>query len=137
MVKNRFRHDCRNRFSPVDTRRELANSVGLGERTMGKVMQIDEHAPAAVKEAMDRRELSINQGYNLTRQLQELPEDRREKAAVEAVEREKARKELQKQENEIDRQGQIATLFCKAFEKGCFTDTHRGKTCASGSNAAA
>ena len=102
---------------PVDTRRELANSVGLGERTMGKVMQIDEHAPAAVKEAMDRRELSINQGYNLTRQLQELPEDRREKAAVEAVEREKARKELQKQENEIDRQGQIATLFCKAFEK--------------------
>jgi hypothetical protein len=36
---------------PVDTRKELADSVGLGERTMGKVMQIDEHAPAAVKEA--------------------------------------------------------------------------------------
>ena len=30
---------------PVDTRKELADSVGLGERTMGKVMQIDEHAP--------------------------------------------------------------------------------------------
>ena len=29
---------------PVDTRKELADSVGLGERTMGKVMQIDEHA---------------------------------------------------------------------------------------------
>ena len=27
---------------PVDTRKELADSVGLGERTMGKVMQIDE-----------------------------------------------------------------------------------------------
>ena len=37
---------------------------------MGKVMQIDEHAPAAVKEALDKKELSINQGYNLTRQLQ-------------------------------------------------------------------
>ena len=44
----------------VDTRKELADSVGLGERTMGKVMQIDEHAPAAVKEALDKKELSIN-----------------------------------------------------------------------------
>ena len=39
--------------APVDTRKKLAASVGLGERTMGKVMQIDEHAPAAVKEALD------------------------------------------------------------------------------------
>lgn len=45
---------------PVDTRKELADSVGLGERTMGKVMQIDEHAPAAVKEALDKKELSIH-----------------------------------------------------------------------------
>ena len=47
---------------PVDTRRELADAVGLGERTMGKVMQIDEHAPAAVKEALDSGDLSINRG---------------------------------------------------------------------------
>ncbi|MDE6997271.1 MAG: hypothetical protein K2P04_05260, partial [Oscillospiraceae bacterium] len=51
---------------PVDTRKELADAVGLGERTMGKVMQIDEHAPAAVKEALDSGDLSINQGYNIT-----------------------------------------------------------------------
>lgn len=49
----------------VDTRKELADSVGLGERTMGKVMQIDEHAPTAVKEALDKKELSINQGLSL------------------------------------------------------------------------
>ena len=53
--------------APVDTRKELAASVGLGERTMGKVMQIDEHAPAAVKEALDKKELSVNQGYQITR----------------------------------------------------------------------
>ena len=35
----------------VDTRKELAEAVGLGERTMGKVMQIDENAPDAIKEA--------------------------------------------------------------------------------------
>ena len=42
-----------NPISPIDTRKELADTVGLGERTMGKVMQIGEHAPPAVKEALD------------------------------------------------------------------------------------
>lgn len=54
-----------NPISTVDTRKELADTVGLGERTMGKVMQIDEHAPAAVKEALDKKELSIHQGYQI------------------------------------------------------------------------
>ena len=102
---------------PVDTRKELADSVGLGERTMGKVMQIDEHAPAAGKEALDKKELSINKGYDLTRQLQDLPEEQREQAAAEALEYEKAKKELKKQDAEIDRKGKIAALFCKAYEK--------------------
>ena len=75
---------------PVDTRKELADSVGLGERTMGKVMQIDEHAPAAVKEALDKKELSINQGYQITKQVEDLPEEQREQAALEAVELAKA-----------------------------------------------
>lgn len=39
----------------VDTRKELAEAVGLGERTMGKVMQIDENAPEVIKEALDMR----------------------------------------------------------------------------------
>ena len=102
---------------PVDTRKELADSVGLGERTMGKVMQIDEHAPAAVKEALDKKELSINQGYNLTRQLQEVPEEQREQAAIAAVEIEKAKKEIRRKDAEIDQRSRIAGLFCKAFEK--------------------
>ena len=61
----------------VDTRKELAEAVGLGERTMGKVMQIDENAPEVIKEALDKKELSINKGYDLTRQLQDLPEEQR------------------------------------------------------------
>ena len=103
-----------NPISTVDTRKELADSVGLGERTMGKVMQIDENAPAAVKEALDKKELSINQGYNLTRQLQEVP---REEAAAMAVELEKAKKEIREKDAEIDRQSKIAGIFCKAYEK--------------------
>ena len=106
-----------NPISAVDTRKELADSVGLGERTMGKVMQIDECAPAPVKEALDKKELSINQGYNLTRQLQEVPEEQREQAAIAAVEIEKAKKVIRQKDAEIDRRSRIAGLFCKAFEK--------------------
>jgi len=103
--------------SSVDTRKELAEAVGLGERTMGKVMQIDEHAPSAVKEALDSGDLSVNQGYNITRQVQELPEEEREEAAAQAVELLKAKKEVQAIDAEADHQGKIASLFCKAFER--------------------
>ena len=106
-----------NPTSAVDTRKELADAVGLGERTMGKVMQIDEHAPAAVKEALDSGDLSINQDYNITRQVQELPEEQRDEAAAMAVELEKAKKEIRQIDAEADRRGRISGLFCKAFER--------------------
>ena len=101
----------------VDTRKELAEAVGLGERTMGKVIQIDENAPDAIKEALDKKELSINKGYDLTRQLQDVPEDQREQAAAELLECEKAKKDLKQQNAEIDRRGKVANTFCKAYEK--------------------
>ena len=84
---------------------------------MGKVMQIDEHAPDAVKEALDNKELSVNQGYNITRQVMDLPAEEREQAALVAVEVEKAKKEIRENDAEIDRQSKIAGVFCKAYEK--------------------
>lgn len=116
--------------SSVDTRKELAEAVGLGERTMGKVMQIDENAPDAIKEALDKKELSINKGYDLTRRLQEVPVDQREQAAAELLEYEKAKKELRQQETEIDRRGSIANAFCKAYEKAALlTATEENVRC--------
>ena len=85
-----------NPISTVDTRKELADTVGLGERTMGKVMQIDEHAPAAVKEALDKKELSIHQGYQITKQVEDLPEEQREQAAQEALDILKAKRKSRK-----------------------------------------
>ena len=101
----------------IDTRKELANAVGLGERTMGKVMQIDEHAPAVIREALDNGELSINQGYNLTRQIQEMPEELREKAAARAVELMMVKEEIRWVDAKAEHRGKIAGLFCKAFER--------------------
>ena len=106
-----------NPISAINTRKDLAESVGIGEVTMGKVMQIDEHAPAAVKEALDKKELSVNQGYQITRQVQDLPEDEQGQAALDLVELEKAKKEIREKDAEIDRQSKIAGVFCKAYEK--------------------
>ena len=111
-----------NPISPVDTRKEMAQAVGIGEQTMGRIAQIDEHAPAAVKEALDNKELSVNQGYKITKQVQELPEDQRERAALEAVELEKAKKDIRDKDTEIDRQSKIAGMFCKAFEKAALLE---------------
>ena len=104
-------------LSPVNTTQELADAVGIGHQTMSRVMQIDEHAPAAVKEALDSGDLSVNQGYNITRQVQALPEEQREEAAAQAVELLKAKKDIQAIDAEADRRGKIAALFCKAFER--------------------
>ena len=101
----------------INTTKELAGTVGIGQQTMSRIIQIDEHAPAVVKEALDNGELSINQGYNITRQVRELPEEEQEEAAALAVELEKAKKEIQKLDAEADRRHKIAGLFCKAYEK--------------------
>ena len=101
----------------INTTKELAGAVGIGQQTMSRVIQIDEHAPPAVKEALDSGDLSINQGYNLTRQLQDVPKDQREETAAQMVELAKAKKEIQALDAEADRRGKIAGLFCKAFER--------------------
>jgi hypothetical protein len=99
----------------VDTIQQMADSVGLGRGTMNRVIQIDAHAPSAIKDALDQNELSVVQGYNMTRQLQQLPEEQREAAAIDALELEKAKKELRKADAETDRRARISTQFSKAY----------------------
>lgn len=59
---------------PVDTRKALADSVGLGERTIRQGDADRRARPAAVKEALDKKELSIHQGYQITKQVENPPE---------------------------------------------------------------
>ena len=84
---------------------------------MGKVIQINEHVPTVIREALDRGELSINQGYNLTRQIQKIPEKLREEAVARAVELIHAKEEIRRTDAEAEHRGKIAGLFCKAFER--------------------
>lgn len=100
----------------VDTRKELAEAVGLGERTMGKVMQIDENAPEVIKEALDKKELSINKGYDLTgsfRTCRKSSGSRRPPKRWNT----KKRKRTEKAGCRDRPERKIAALFCKAYEK--------------------
>ena len=98
----------------IDTRKELAKAIGIGEKAMGQIMQIDGHAPDAIKKSLENKEISVNKGYELTKKLQELPEDQQEAAAATILEAEKAYKEKNAQ---IDHKGRVARQICTAFEK--------------------
>ena len=108
-------------ITPVDTCKEMADSVGIGRDVMNKIIQIDEKAPQAVKDALDRREISVNRGYQITRQVQELPEEERQQAAESALEDGQQKKALRnsdaKPDAETDRRAEIAGQFTKAMRK--------------------
>jgi len=99
---------------PIDTRKDLAKTVGLGERTMGKIMKIDEDAPELVKQAVEADEITVNAAYDVTRRLMELPEDEREDAVEEYVEAAKAYKRGVKK---ADEKHDIAVAINRAMEQ--------------------
>ena len=99
----------------VNTRQRMAEAVGLSADMMGKIMKIDENAPEIVRNALDKKEISINQAYSVTRYLQQFPESERENQAWIALELAKSQKEIQKSDTEIERRTKIAGEFIKAF----------------------
>ena len=58
----------------------------------------------------------------ITKQVEDLPEEQREQAAQEALDILRAKKEIQEKDAEIDREGKIAGVFCKAYEKAVLLD---------------
>ena len=106
---------------PIDTRKEMARAVGIGEQSMGRIAQIDEQGPEAVKEALDKHEISLNQGYNITKQVQALPEEDREQAALDLLE-EQYNKAVRKLDSDLAERERIARIYCKAYEKAALLE---------------
>lgn len=114
----------------VDTRRDMAASVGISPDTMGHIMIIDEKAPQAVKDALDRKEISIHAGYQITRQVQNLPEGEREQAARTALESRKLKNKGIKTAPESDSRDEIARAFTKALAQNpCLRPTQENVRC--------
>ena len=94
----------------VNTRKELADSVGIGDQTMGRIMQIDKSAPYPIKEALEKNAISVNKAYGMTQKLKDTPEADREDAA-----RELLRQDEQKKYRQIDEEAAIAKAINNAI----------------------
>lgn len=103
-----------NPILPVDTRKEAAQAVGIGEQTMGRIAQLAENAPQVLKDALDRKELSINRAWKILQAVQQSPPEEQEAFAAEML---AAVREIDQSDAEVDRKAKIAGLFCKAYEK--------------------
>ena len=102
----------------VHTRVELAKSVGIGDQTMGRIMKIEESAPAPIKEALAKNLVSVNKAYNMTKKLKNMPEEEREEAAKELL-----RQDELKQYQQIDEECVIAKAVNDAIYKTSKVDS--------------
>ncbi len=101
-------------YSPTDTRKEMAQAVGIGEQAMGRIAQLIENAPQSLKNALENKEVSINRGWKILKAVQQFPPEEQESAAAEML---SAVREINQSDAEANRRGKIAGLFCKAYEK--------------------
>ena len=101
-------------YAPTDTRKEMAQSVGIGEQVMGRIAQLSEDAPPSLKEALESKKVSINRGWKILKAVQQLPMEEQESAATEML---SAVWEIDQLDADAERRGKIAGLFCKAYEK--------------------
>ena len=100
--------------TPFDTRKEMAQAVGIGEQAMGRIARLSEDAPQALKDALERKEVSVNRGWKILKALQQLSEEERENAVTGMI---SAVREITRIDAEADQRGKIASLFCKAYER--------------------
>ena len=101
-------------YSPTDTRKEMAQAVGIGEQAMGRIAQLAGNAPQVLKDALENKEVSINRGWRILKAVQQFPPEEQGSAAAEML---LAMQEIDQSDAEIDRRHKIAGLFCKAYEK--------------------
>lgn len=88
---------------PINTRSELAKIAGISERTLAKVEKVDTTAPEPLKEAMGSKIISIDKAYQINRELQKTPEERRAEMAREII-----AESMKKKEAELARRQKIA-----------------------------
>ena len=97
----------------VNTTKELADSVGISRDTMNKILQIDAHAPAPIKEALENNGMSINQAYNAVKNLEAVPEEERGAQATRMV----MERDFQRYSKRIDSEGAIAQSYIDGIGK--------------------
>ena len=98
----------------IDARQQMAESVGISADSMGRIMKIDGSAPEVVRNALEKKEISLNQAYTITREVLGLPEEERAESAAEALQE---IRESKKSGAKHSRQNRSACAFSTVFEK--------------------
>ena len=101
-------------LQPIDTRKEMAQAVGIGEQVMGRIARLSEESPQALKDALENKKVSVNRGWKILKAIQELPPAEQESAVEEML---AAVREIDQLDAETDYKHKIASLFCKAYER--------------------
>ena len=101
-------------YEPVDTRKAMAHTVGIGEQSMGRIAQLTENAPQTLKKALDSKAISINRAWEIMKTVQQMPPETQDDLAVEML---SAVREVEQLDAEAERRGKTAKLFCKVYEK--------------------
>ena len=101
-------------YSPTDTRKEMAQAVGIGEQAMGRIAQLAESAPPSLKDALESKKVSVNRGWKILKAVQQFPPEEQESAAAGML---SAAWEIDQLDAESEYRHKIASLFCKAYEK--------------------
>lgn len=84
------------------------------EQTMGRIARLSEDAPQALKDVLERKEVSVNRGWMILKAVQQLPTEEQENAAAEMI---AAVREIDRIDAGADRRGKVASLFCRAYER--------------------
>ena len=101
-------------YTPIDTRKEMAAAVKIGEQSMGRITRLTEDAPQVLKDALESKKVSVNCGWKILKVVRQMPLEEQETAAAEMI---AAVQEIKRLDAETDRKGKIAALFCNAYER--------------------
>lgn len=101
-------------YTPIDTRKEMAAAVKIGEQSMGRITRLTEDAPQVLKDALESRKVSVNCGWKILKAVQRFPLEEQESAAAEML---LAVREIDQLDAESEYRHKIAGLFCKAYER--------------------
>lgn len=97
-------------INPIDTREEIAKIAGVSHDTIHKVETIENEAPKVIKDAAKDSQISVNKAYNITKEVKDLEEEKKESKATELLNQQYDAKSKQ-----IDKEKKIADKIADAI----------------------
>ena len=97
--------ESNNEVEKININKEIADMVGVSERTVASYNTIQKHAPEEIQKAVKDNVISINQGYEITKQIKNLPVEEQQNEAKKLLD-----EQFNKECKELDKEHRI---YCK------------------------